>query len=68
MLDAARFRQRELLGSGGFADVYRPLASAASWHGVIGSILARYEKLDSEGHATESFAVKEVDLQILRWP
>ncbi|CAE6928677.1 fhkD [Symbiodinium sp. CCMP2456] len=46
VLDSTRFRQRELLGSGGFADVYR------------------YEKLDAEG-ATESFAVKEVDLQIL---
>ena len=29
--------------------------------------LARYEKLDAEG-ATESFAVKEVDLQILHMP
>ncbi|CAJ1338637.1 unnamed protein product [Effrenium voratum] len=45
--DQERFRQKELLGSGGFADVYR------------------YEKLDSDGRATESYAVKEVDLQLL---
>ena len=32
------------------------------------SNFARYEKLDAEGHPTESFAVKEVDLQILRCP
>eukprot|EP00434_Breviolum_minutum_P035681 symbB.v1.2.031592.t1/scaffold3664.1/size52381/2 len=45
--DVSRFRQKELLGSGGFADVYR------------------YEKLDPDGRREESFAVKEVDLQIL---
>eukprot|EP00435_Cladocopium_sp_Y103_P014665 s3022_g3.t1 len=45
--DHSRFRQKELLGSGGFADVYR------------------YEQLDADGRGVESYAVKEVDLQIL---
>lgn len=47
VLDSARFCQKELLGSGGFADVYR------------------YERIDAGKRGVESYAVKEVDLQIL---